>query len=96
MLNSHFKDKRQEPRKQETMKPFLIYTLVTAMNLTLSFLIYIYSFNTQATPYLTEDQRMDSALSMFSTTLSAYLVAAIFISLIYFFVAKKYTREPQN
>jgi len=78
------------------MKTFLIYSLVTVINLTLSFLIYIYSFTTQATPYLTEDQRMDSALSMFSTTLSAYLVAAILISLIYYFVAKKYNRPLQN
>ena len=78
------------------MKTFLIYSLISVINLVLSFLIYIYSFNTQATPYLTEDQRMDSALSMFSTTLLAYLIAAILISLVYYYVAKKYSHPLQN
>jgi hypothetical protein len=78
------------------MKTFLIYSLITVINLILSFLIYIYSFTTQATPYLTEDQRMDSALSMFSTTLLAYLIAAILISLVYYYVAKKYSHPLQN
>lgn len=78
------------------MKTFLIYSSLTALNFMLSFFIYNYSFNVQATPYLSEEQRLDSGLLMFSTTLSAYLIAAILISLVYYYVAKKYSHPLQN
>lgn len=78
------------------MKTFLIYSSLTALNFMLSFFIYNYSFNVQATPYLSEEQRLDSGLLMFSTTLSAYLIAAILISLVYYYVAKKNSHPLQN
>ncbi len=43
----------------------------------------------QATPYLHEEQRVDSALMMMQTTLPAYLLATIFITFLFYFSAKK-------
>ena len=70
------------------MKKFLIYTFLTLLNFGLSFAIYNYSFNKQATPYLHEEQRVDSGIIMLKTTFPAYLIAAVFITLLFHFVAK--------
>lgn len=59
----------------------------------LSFFIYNYSFNVQATPYLSEEQRLDSGLLMLATTLPAYLVTAIVLSAMFYYVAKKYGNQ---
>tara|TARA_R110001583_G_scaffold37022_1_gene121249 strand:+ start:656 stop:976 length:321 start_codon:yes stop_codon:yes gene_type:complete len=75
-------------RKTHDMKTFLIYSLLTALNFMLSFFIYNHSFNVQATPYLSEEQRLDSGLSMLATTLPAYLVTSIILSFIFYCVAK--------
>lgn len=70
------------------MKTVLIYLLITSINFILSFSVYNYSFITQATPYLTEDQRMDSASLMLTTTLPAYLILATALSLSFHFINK--------
>ena len=72
------------------MKTFFIYSSLTTLNFMLSFFIYNYSFNVQATPYLSEEQRLDSGLSMLTTTLPAYLVTSIILSVMFYYVAKKY------
>ena len=72
------------------MKTFLIYSLLTALNFMLSLFIYNYSFNVQATQYLSEELRLDSGSLMLATTLPAYLVTSIILSVIFYFVAKKY------
>jgi hypothetical protein len=72
------------------MKTFLIYSLLTALKFMLSFFIYNYSFNVQATQYLSEELRLDSGSLMLATTLPAYLVTSIILSVIFYFVAKKY------
>jgi hypothetical protein len=77
-------------KETHKMKTLLIYSLLTALNFMLSFFIYNYSFNVQATPYLSEEQRLDSGLLMLATTLPAYLATAIILSVIFYFVAKKY------
>jgi len=71
------------------MKTFLIYSCLAVVNFIINFAIYNYSFNTQATPYLHEEQRVDSGLLMLQTTLPAYLVAAVILTLIFYLVAKK-------
>ena len=70
------------------MKTILRYSLMTSINFILSFSIYNYSFITQATPYLTEDQRMESASLMLTTTIPAYLILATALSLSFYFIKK--------
>jgi len=72
------------------MKTFLIYSSLITLNFVISFFIYNYSFNVQATPFLSEEQRLDSGLLMLATTLPAYLVASIILSIMFYCVAKKY------
>jgi hypothetical protein len=72
------------------MKTFLIYSSLTTLNFVISFFIYNYSFNVQATPYLSEEQRLDSGLLMLATTLPAYLVTSIILSIMFYYTAKKF------
>jgi riboflavin transporter FmnP len=70
------------------MKKIIIYIILAVINFVVNFVIYNYSFNLQATPFLHEEQRVDSAMLMLKTTLPAYLVSAIVLTLIFYFVAK--------
>ena len=70
------------------MKTFLIYASLAVVNFIINFMIYNFSFNKQATPYLHEEQRVDSGLLMLETTLPAYIVAAIVLTIMFYFVAK--------
>lgn len=70
------------------MKTFIIYASLAVVNFIINFMIYNYSFNKQATPYLQEEQRVDSGLLMLETTLPAYIVAAIVLTITFYFVAK--------
>jgi hypothetical protein len=70
------------------MKNIFIYTFLTLLNFVINFSIYNYSFNKQATPYLDEEQRVDSGLIMLKTTFPAYILAAILITLLFFLAAK--------
>ena len=72
------------------MKNIVIYTFLTLLNFGVNIAIYNYSFNKQATPYLHEEQRVDSGLLMLKTTFPAYILAAIFITLL-FYLATKYS-----
>jgi len=70
------------------MKTFFIYALLAFLNFAINFTIYNYSFNKQATPYLHEEQRVDSGLLMLKTTLPAYVVSAIVLTVLFYLVAK--------
>ena len=70
------------------MKTFIIYTLLAFLNFIVNFAIYNYSFNKQATPYLHEEQRVDSGLLMLKTTLPAYIVSATLLTVLFYLVAK--------
>lgn len=70
------------------MRTFLIYSALTLMVFFVNFLIYIVSFNVLATPYLHEEQRLDSGLLMLKTTLPAYLISSVIISFVFYWVAK--------
>ena len=71
------------------MKTFLIYASLAVVNFIINFMIYNFSFNKQATPYLHEEQRVDSGLLMLETTVPAYIVAAIVLTIMFYFVAKR-------
>jgi len=75
------------------MKTLLIYVILAVINFIVSFLIYNYSFNLQATPFLHEEQRVDSSLLMLETTLPAYLISSIIITIMFYFVAKALSRR---
>ena len=70
------------------MKTFFIYAFLALLNFGVNFFIYNYSFNKQATPYLQEEQRVESGLIMLTTTFPAYLLAAILITILFYLVAK--------
>lgn len=75
------------------MKTFLTYTLLSLINFAINFAIYNLSFNNQATPYLHEEQRVASALLMTKTTLPAYILASIVISILFYATAKYLMRK---
>lgn len=71
------------------MKDIVIYSLMTVVIFVVNFAIFNYSFNMQATPFLHEEQRVDSALLMLKTTVPAYAVASVLITGAFYFVAEK-------
>ena len=46
------------------MKKLVTYVFLGLSNAIINFLIYNYSFNAQATPFLSEEQRVESGLLM--------------------------------
>lgn len=70
----------------------LIYTILGLASFAINFAIFNYSFNEQATPFLHEEQRVESALLMLETTLPAYGIAA-FVLTVLFYVVAKYTNK---
>jgi len=70
------------------IKSLLLYIVLIVVNFVVNFFIYNYSFNLQATPYLHEEQRVDSALLMLKTTFPAYLISAILFAFLFHFAAK--------
>lgn len=75
------------------MKTFITYSFLALVNFVINFIIYNYSFNMQATPFLHEEQRLDSGLLMLQTTLPAYIVSTIVITIIFYFIAKNNKRN---
>jgi len=70
------------------VKNILTYAFIGLISFAANFLIYNYSFNSQATPFLSEDQRVDSALLMLTTTVPAYLVSALIVTIAFYWIAK--------
>ena len=71
------------------MKTLLIYSGLTLLNFVMCLFIFNFSFNQQATPFLVEEQRVESGLLMLQTTLPAYFVWSVLISIVFFNLAKK-------
>lgn len=71
------------------MKTLITYLSLAVVTFIINFAIYNFSFNLQATPFLHEEQRVDSALLMLKTTFPAYLVSSIVITLLFYFVNKR-------
>lgn len=74
------------------MKKSLVYSGLCLLSFVVNFAIYNISFNNQATPHLHEEQRLDSALLMLKTTLPAFLMASIILTLIIVWTTKKIGR----
>jgi heme/copper-type cytochrome/quinol oxidase subunit 4 len=71
------------------MKTLIIYLSLAVVTFIINFAIYNFSFNLQATPFLHEEQRVDSGLLMLKTTFPAYLVFSVVIALLFYFVNKR-------
>ncbi|MBU2069377.1 MAG: hypothetical protein KKE08_16725 [Gammaproteobacteria bacterium] len=71
------------------MKTLLLYAGLTLLNFCVCLFIFNYSFNQQATPFLVEEQRVESGLQMLNTTLPAYLLWSVIISLVFYRTARK-------
>lgn len=71
------------------MKKFAVYASLAVATFIINFMIYNLSFNWQATPFLHEEQRVESGLLMLKTTLPAYLIAAVVIAALFYWIAKR-------
>lgn len=71
------------------MKKVIRYSFLFTIALVTNFGIHNYSFVKQATPYLTEDERIEIAMMMLETTLPAYIIASIlFVCAAHWLVSK--------
>ena len=77
------------------LKIFFMYFSLAIVNFVVNFSIYNYSFNQQATPYLHEEQRVDSGLMMLKTTLPAYLISAMLLTFVFYLTAKYFVKKAQ-
>lgn len=68
------------------MKKVIIYGALAMFSFVVNFLIYNMSFNIQATPYLSEEQRLDSGILMLKTTLPAFAIASVVITVLFCYV----------
>lgn len=75
------------------IKNTVTYTVMVLIVFTINFAIFNYSFNMQATPFLQEEQRVESALMMLKTTLPAYLVAALVITAMFYLLATRLNKK---
>lgn len=73
------------------MKAVLIYSALAIFSFVINFLIYNVSFNIQATPYMSEEQRLDSGILMLKTTLPAFLLASVVITILFWYVNRSKT-----
>ena len=73
------------------MKTFVVYTLLALVSFVVNFAVYVISFNSQATPFLHEEQRVDSAILMFKATLPAYAASSIVLAVLFYFAAKRFS-----
>ncbi|TQV81134.1 hypothetical protein FKG94_08465 [Exilibacterium tricleocarpae] len=78
------------------MKTFITYAFLTLLSFMVNFAIYNYSFNTQATPYLHEEQRVDSGILMLKITMPAFLVSSIIFAIIFYMLSKKIMTKKSN
>ena len=70
-------------------KTLIVVFFSILLNFIMNFLIFTYSYNKLATPYLNEEQRVDNAGFIMSGTLSMYLVSAILVGILTFIVSKR-------
>lgn len=59
------------------IKTVAIYGLVAIVKFIINFCVYNYSFLRQATPFLHEEQRVDSALIKLHTTIQCFFTVAV-------------------
>lgn len=71
------------------MKKLAIYALLAAVTFIINFAIYNLSFNSHATPFLHEAQRVESGLLMLKTTLPAYFIAAVVIAAMFYWLGRR-------
>jgi hypothetical protein len=70
------------------MQNLLTYASLGLSNAIINFLIYNYSFNIQATPFLNEEQRVESGMLMLKTTVPAFIITSLVVSAVFYFIAK--------
>lgn len=78
------------------MKTRITYLSLAVVTFIINFAIYNFSFKLQATPFLHEEHKVDSALLMLKTTFPAYLVSSIVITLLFYFVNKRRSSKASS
>ncbi len=71
------------------MKKILTYGTLATISFIINFLIYNFSFNKQATPFLSEEQRLESGIMMLQSTIPAFAIAAVVFAVLYYTLSKK-------
>ncbi len=63
--------------------------LVVLTNFVATFMVFMYNYNHLATPYLYEEQRVDNAIYIFSTTISMFAAISILTGMVFFLIKRK-------
>jgi len=71
------------------MKNIIIYCVVGLINIALNFTVFILSYNTLATPFLHEEQRMENANHIMTYTLFGFIATGIFTLVFLYLFLKK-------
>ena len=70
----------------------LIISLLVLFNFTANFLLFTYSYNKLATPFLHEEQRVENADFIMSTTAGLFALEALLLGAIFYLVLKWHKR----
>jgi hypothetical protein len=70
------------------MKKKLLFMVVGILSFLVNFTIYNISFNAQATPYMQEEQRVDSSILMLKTTLPAFFFWSIVVTVVFYLISR--------
>ena len=62
--------------------------LVGLSNFIITFLVFMYNYNHLATPYLHEEQRVDNAIYIFSSTIIMFAIIAVITAFATFFISR--------
>ena len=63
--------------------------LAALTNFVATFLVFMYNYNHLATPYLHEEQRVDNAIYIFSTTILMFAAISVLTGIAVFFISRK-------
>jgi hypothetical protein len=71
-------------KMNKSLKASLIAIFVVLVNFLINFLIFTYSYNKLATPYLNEEQRVENVGYIMTGTLGMYLLSAVLVGVVFF------------
>lgn len=64
-------------------------SIVAFSNFVITFLVFMYNYNHLATPYLHEEQRVDNAIYIFSSTILMFIAISVVTGLATYFVSRE-------
>ncbi len=76
------------------MKNIVLTSAISLISFVINFLIFTYSYNKLATPYLNEEQRVENADFIMSNTLLLFVTSAVIIGIMFYLFIKN--KASQN